>query len=224
MKNMKKYILFTIGLLILSDGIFIPTLGLAMRIDPFPPSSNCPIGCANSMRVPPPYKDVWGNGNHVYIGYGTVYGDVSDTWYNDGDVVGYGTVYGDVSDTWYNDGDVVWLVTESSGYFPTLTHRMKLRLNLAHKIKYRSFQVNFSIDIWNLKEIDGSFKITVYYANGISETKSVKEGMHTRKLFWPNWIWFPNHFKVDYVVFSFAKTDGNMLGYSAYIDFIRFFK
>ncbi|MHA1967004.1 MAG: hypothetical protein ACW964_04295 [Candidatus Hodarchaeales archaeon] len=203
MKNMKKYILFTIGLLILSGGIFIPTLGLAMRIDPFPPSSNCPIGCANSMRVPPPYKDVWGNGNHVYIGYGTVYGDVSDTW--------------------YNDGDVVWLVTESSGYFPTLTHRMILRLNLANKIKYRSFQVNFSIDLWNLKEIDGSFKITVYYTNGISETKSVKEGMHTRKLFWPNWIWFPNYFKVDSVVFSFVKTDGNMLGYSAYINFIRFF-
>jgi len=204
LKIMKKYILFTIGLLILSGGVFLPTLGLAMRIDLFPSrSSSCPIGCANSMRVPPPYEEVWGNGYYVYIGYGTVYGDVSNTW--------------------VNDGDVVCLVTESSGNFPTLTHRMILRLNLAHKIKYRSFQVSFSMDILNLKDVDGSFKITVHYTNGISETKSVKEGMHTRKLFWPNWIWFPKHFKVDYVVFSFAKTDGNMLGYSAYIDFISFF-
>ncbi|MFX0016964.1 MAG: hypothetical protein ACFFBQ_17430 [Promethearchaeota archaeon] len=203
MKFKKKYIPFTIGFLILAGGVFFPTLGLSMPIDPFPPRNSCPLGCANSMRVPPPYEEVWGNGYYVYIGYGTVYGEVSDTW--------------------SNDGNVVRLLTESSGNFPRLTHRMKLIMYLAHKIKYRYFIVDFSMDILNLKEIDGSLKITVYYTNGISETKSVKEGMHRLKLFWPNWIWFPNRFKVDSVVFSFAKTDGNMLGYSAYIDFIKFF-
>lgn len=203
LKIKKKYIFFTIGLLILSGGGFFPTRGLLMPIDPFPPGNSCPLGCTNSMNVPPPYEEIWGNGYHVYIGYGTVYGDVSDTW--------------------FNDGTVVRLVTESSGNFPRLTHRMILGFSLAHKMKYRSFDVDFSIDILNLKEYDGSFKITVYYTNGISETKSVKEGMHKINLFWPNWIWFPNRYKVDSVVLSFAKTDGNMLGYSAYIDYIRFF-
>ncbi|MFX1499131.1 MAG: hypothetical protein ACFFBH_16565 [Promethearchaeota archaeon] len=134
--------------------------------------------------------------------------------------IGYGNLlYGYVWDTWENDGDVVAVWTETSGIFPTLTHRMSISFILDVKKVYTRVTIDFGLFILD-NPYGGNAVWTIFYTNGISESHSVSSGTKTIYLYW---LWVAWGFKVDHIYFYFGRTDGNMLGYIAEIDYIQFF-